>query len=164
MVKVTPLELGSERIVEKIDDLTVPRTVEQTVHVPMPLQEGITEVIKPIPQERILEHMDEQFMGVWETIHQQHISEHTFEQSEDGPMPQITVPVPFQEETDDVIQSFPAERHSERTIVQIVDTSVPQIQEQIVEVAEIIPQERTSEHTVEPFADVPVPQIQEQIV
>ena len=122
----------------------------------MPLQEGITEVIKPIPQERILEHMDEQFMGVWETIPQQHISEHIFEQSEDVPMPQITVPVAFQEETDEVIQSFPAER----TIARIVDTSVPQIQEQIVQVAKIIPQGRTPEHTV----GVPAPQILEEIV
>ena len=142
---------------EKIDDFTVPRTVEQTVHAVMPLQEGITEVIKPIPQERIFEHVDVHVMGVWETIPQQHISEHTFEQSEDVPMPQITVPVSFEEETDEVIQSFPGERHSERTITQIVDTSAPQIQEQIVEVAEVIPQERTSEHTV---VGVPAPQIQ----
>ena len=56
-------------------------------------------MIKPIPQERILERLDEQFMGVWETIHQQRISEHIFEQSEDVPMPQVIVFVPFQEET-----------------------------------------------------------------
>ena len=63
-----------------------------------------------------------------------------------------------------MIQSFSAERHSERTITQMVVTSVPQIQEQIVEVAEILPQERTPEHTVEPLVGVPVPQIQEQIL
>ena len=132
VVKVTspllsplPPKLGSERIVEKIDDLTVPRFVA-------------------VPQE----------CG----------AERTVEQTEDVPMQQITLPVPFQKETDEVILSFPAERQSERTIAQIVDTSALQLQEQIVEVAEIIPQERTSEHTVEPTVGVPVPQIQEQIV
>ena len=65
---------------------------------------------------------------------------------------------PFQ--TDEVIKLFPAERVPERTVEQIVDMPVPQIQEQIVEVAEIIPQERTSEHTV----GVPAPLILEEVV
>ena len=35
-------------------------------------------------------------------------------------VPQITVPVPFQEETIEVIKPFPAERIPERTVEQIV--------------------------------------------
>ena len=58
------------------------------------------------------------------------------------PVPQIAVPVPFQKETDEVMLPVTAERLSERTVEQIVDMPVPQIQEQIVEVAQTIPQER----------------------
>ena len=52
----------------------------------------------------------------------------------DVPVPQITVPVPFQEETVEVIKHFPAERISERTIEQVVDAPVPQVLEENVEV------------------------------
>ena len=65
----------------------------------MPLQEGMAEVFQPIPQERISEHTVQQFMGVGDTIPQQHISERIFEQTEDVPVPQIfaeiAVPVPI---------------------------------------------------------------------
>ena len=128
VVKVTSPELGSERIVEKIDDLSLPqvvqenldvinafpqecvakRTVKQTVDVLMPLQKGLAEVVEHIPQEPISERTDQQFMGVWQTIRQQHISERVFEQTEDVPVPQIAVPVLLQEETDEVILIFPA--------------------------------------------------------
>ena len=75
------------------------------------------------------------------------------------PVPQIAVPVPFHKETDEVILPVSAEHLSERTVEQIVDMPVPQIQEQIVEVAQTIPQERTSEHTAEQIAGVPVPRV-----
>ena len=102
-------------------------------------------------------------MRVWETLLQQHISEHIFEQTEDVPVPQITVPVPLQEETDEVIQLFPAERTSERTVEQIVDMPVPQILEEVVEVVKavsavhIVFQERLSERICEQIVDTPVP-------
>ena len=51
--------------------------------------------------------------------------ERIVEQNVDVPVPQITVPVPFQEEIVKVIKSFPAERISERTIEQIVGMPVP---------------------------------------
>ena len=57
-----------------------------------------------------------------------------------------------------------AERISQRAAEQIVDASVPQIQEQIVEVATTTPQERFSERTVLQTEDVPVPQILNEIV
>ena len=79
-------------------------------------------------------------------------------------VPQISVPVPFDKETDEVILPVTAERTSECTVEQIVDMAVPQIQEQIVEVAQTIPQERTSEHTAQQIAGVPVPWVQERIL
>ena len=91
-------------------------------------------------------------------IPQERISERT----------QITVPVPFQEETGEVINLFPAlhsvERISQRAAEQIVDASVPQIQKQIVEVAKNPPQGRFSERTVVQIEDVPVPQILKEVV
>ena len=44
------------------------------------------------------------------------LHERIVEQNIDVPVPQITVPVPFQEEIIEVIKPFPAERISERTI------------------------------------------------
>ena len=72
------------------------------------LFEGLAEVVEHIPQERISEHTDQQFMGVCQTTRQHHISERVFEQTEDVPVPQIAVPVLLQEETDEVILIFPA--------------------------------------------------------
>ena len=59
-----------ERTVEQTADVPVPQIDEEIVNSVqlMPLQEGLTEVIKPVPQECISKHMDEQFLGVWETI------------------------------------------------------------------------------------------------
>ena len=88
--------------------------------------------------------------AVWRLLEEQEeeLHERIVEQNVDVPVPQIIVPVPLQEETDEVIKLFPAERVPERTVEQIVDMPAPQIQGQIVEVAEIIPQERIPEHTV----------------
>ena len=93
---------------------------------------------------------------------QERISEHT--QNIDVPVMEITVPVLLQEEIIEVIKPFPAEHISERTVEQIVDIPVPQIQKQTVEVAKTTPQERFSERTVVQTEDVPVSQTLNEIV
>ena len=60
--------------------------------------------------------------------------------------------------------ALPAERISERSVDQIVDWPVPQIEEQIAEVAKTTPQERFSKRTVVQAEDVPVPQILKEVV
>ena len=115
-----------------------------------------------ILQEHISERMHEKIVDVpvpeTRTFPQERISERT----------QITVPVSFQEDTDEVIKLFPAlyptERISQRAAEQIVDMPVPQIQEQIVEVAKTIPQERISKRIVVQTEDVSVPQILKEVV
>ena len=92
------------------------------------------------------------------------------EQNIDVPVPQITVPVPFQEETTDVIKPFPAERISERTIEQIVDASMHQILEEDVEAvkagsaAHHVPQERISAKICEQIVGAPVPHAVDELV
>ena len=71
--------------------------------------------------------------------------ERILEQIVDVPVPQFmegtTVPVPLQDETDEVIQLIPAERLSERIVEKIVDAPGPQFQEQTEEVVKITPTE-----------------------
>ena len=76
------------------------------------------------------------WIAVWRLLEKQEeeLHERIVEQNVDMPVPQITVPVPFQEEIVEVIKLFAAERISERTIEQVVDASVPQILEEDVEV------------------------------
>ena len=90
------------------------------------------------------------WIAVWRLLEKQEdeLHERIVEQNVDMPVPQITVPVPFQEEIVEVIKHFPAERISERTIEQAVDAPVPQILEEHVEVvkagsaAHLAPQDR----------------------
>ena len=71
--------------------------------------------------------------------------ERILEQIVDVPVPQFmegtTVPVPLQDETDEVIQLIPAERLSECIVEKIVDAPGPQFQEQTEEVVKITPTE-----------------------
>ena len=71
--------------------------------------------------------------------------ERILEQIVDVPVPQFmegtTVPVPLQDETDEVIQLIPAERLSERIVEKIVNAPGPQFQEQTEEVVKITPTE-----------------------
>ena len=90
------------------DDLPVPQVMEE-----------LLEKFENIPQERTSKRTQTVDMPVPETrtFLQERISERT----------QITVPVPFQEETDEVIKLFPAlypaERTSQRAAEQIVDSA-----------------------------------------
>ena len=82
------------------------------------------------------------------------------EQNVDVPVQQITVPVPFQEEIDEVIKLSPAKRITERTVEHIADVPVPQTLEEDVEVVKavkIVPQERFSAKICEQIVDAPVP-------
>ena len=97
------------------------------------------------------------WIAVWRLLEKQEeeLHERIVEQNVDMPVPQITVPVPFQEETVEVIKLFPADRISERIVEQIVDASVPQILEKNVEVvkagsaAHLAPQDRIPEKICE---------------
>ena len=120
------------------------------------------------------------WIAVWRLPGEQEdeLHERIVEQNVDMPVPEITVPVPFQKEIVEVVKFFPAERISERTIEQVVDASVPQILEEDVEVvkvdstAHLVPQDRISERiceqivdaTIPQAVDVPVPPFQEGIV
>ena len=67
-------------------------------------------------------------------------------------------------EIDEVVRSISQERDEQRTIEQIKNMTVPQIQEQIVRGVKVIPQEHSPERIVEQIVIIHVPHVLEEFV